>query len=227
MSFGIRLTVIPLNKRQETFVMPLNVSGKKMVYAALVVVLVAVVGVGWKLTARSSYESADYSIVESDAPFEIRDYPDLMLVTTAMKSQGGDGSFGRLFRYISGENEDEIKVAMTTPVFMEPEGQNTNGQMGFVVPKMVSLERIPNPTGEGVQIQKRDSGRFAVIRFSGRMDEDSMAENEEKLRKWIVTKGLSGYEDFESAGYDPPWTPNTFRRNEILIRLKQEAADPD
>ncbi len=207
--------------------MPLNVSGKKMVYVALVVVLMAVVGVGWKLTARSSYESADYSIVESDASFEIRDYPDLMLVTTAMNSQGGDGSFGRLFRYISGENEDEIKVAMTTPVFMEPEGPNTNGQMGFVVPKKVSLERIPNPTGEGVQIQKREGGRFAVIRFSGRMDEDSMAENEEKLRKWIDTRGLSGCEDFESAGYDPPWTPNPFRRNEILIRLKQEAADPD
>ena len=227
MSFGIRLAVISLNKSQETFVMPLNVSGKKMVYVALVVVLVAFVGVGWKLTARSSYESANYSIVESDSPFEIRDYPDLMLVTTAMKSQGGDGSFGRLFRYISGENEDEIKVAMTTPVFMEPEGKNTNGQMGFVVPKMVSLDRIPNPTGEGVQIQKRGSGRFAVIRFSGQMDEDSMAENEEKLRNWIVTKGLSGSEDFESAGYDPPWTPNPFRRNEILIRLKQEAADPD
>ena len=200
--------------------MKLSVSGKKIVYLVLLLMLVAVVSVSWKLTARTSYESAAYSVVESYGPFEIRDYPDLMLVTTAMKSQGSDGSFGRLFRYISGENEDEIKVAMTTPVFMEPEGQNTNGRMGFVVPEKVSSERIPNPTGEGVQIQKRERGRFAVIRFSGRMNEDAMAENEEKLRQWIITRSLSACEGFESAGYDPPWTPNPFRRNEILIRLK-------
>jgi hypothetical protein len=33
-------------------------------------------------------------------------------------------------------------------------------------------------------------------------------------------KGLTGDGDAEFAGYDPPWTPGPFRRNEILIRLK-------
>ena len=187
-------------------VMKLKLTGKKM-----------------RMTARTSYESAAYSVVESDGPFEIREYPDLMLVTTGMKSEGSDGSdgsFGRLFGYISGGNDDDLKVAMTTPVFMEPEGRGTAGQMGFVIPEKVSSKHIPNPTDETVQIQKRASGRFAVIRFSGRMDQESKAKNAEKLRQWIETKGRSGSDAVEFAGYDPPWTPNPFRRNEILIRLQ-------
>ena len=191
-----------------------------MVYAAILILLVAMASVGLRMTARSSYESAAYSLLESDGSFEIREYPDLMLVTTPMKSQGSDGSFGRLFGYISGGNDNDLKVAMTTPVFMEPEGQETDGQMGFVLPEKVSSELIPNPTDETVQIQKRGGGRFAVIRFSGRMDQESKVKNEEKLHQWIDAKGLPASDSVEFAGYDPPWTPNPFRRNEILIRLQ-------
>ncbi|MBC7968479.1 MAG: heme-binding protein [Fuerstia sp.] len=200
--------------------MRLKVTRKSILYFAIVVAFIAIAGVGWKLTARTSYESAEYSVVESDGPIELREYPDLMLVTTPMKSQGSDGSFGRLFRYISGENDNKRQVAMTTPVFMEPAGQDRDGQMGFVVPAKVSEGRIPDPVDENVGIQKRNGGRFAVIRFSGRMDPDSIAENERKLRTWIDSKGLSGIDVVEFAGYDPPWTPNPFRRNEILIRLQ-------
>ncbi len=200
--------------------MKLKLTGKKVVYLTIVIALALIIGVGWKVTARTSYESAAYRVLESDGSFEIREYPDLVLVTTPMKSQGSDGSFGRLFGYISGRNENNLKVAMTTPVFMEPEGRDSVGQMGFVVPENVSSQPIPNPTDKAVQIKNRNGGRFAVIRFSGRMDEESIAENEGKLRKWIVARGLSDSDGFEFAGYDPPWTPNPFRRNEILIRLK-------
>lgn len=147
-------------------------------------------------------------------------YPDLMLVITPMKSQGNDGSFGRLFRYISGANDDERKVAMTTPVFMEPEKQDRDGQMGFVVPAKVAAGHIPDPVDEAVRLQKRNGGRFAVIRFSGRLDADSIAENEAKLQTWIGSKAFRGTDAVEFAGYDPPWTPNPLRRNEILIRLR-------
>jgi hypothetical protein len=204
----------------ESIVMKLRVTGKNVVNFAIVLIFVAVVGVGWKLTARTSYESADYRVVESDGQIEVREYSDLMLVTTPMKSQGSDGSFGRLFGYISGENDNELKVAMTTPVFMEPAEQNRGGQMGFVVPAKVSAERIPLPVDESIQIQKRNGGRFAVLRFAGRIDDQSVAENEKKLRQWIDARELAPTEDVEFAGYDPPWTPGPFRRNEVLIRLQ-------
>ena len=197
-----------------------------MAYLIVALIVVVIAYFGWKVTSRSAYESAEYNVLESDGSFEVREYPDLMLVTTTSKfqSQGNDGSFGRLFRYISGGNENGQKVAMTTPVFMEPEnkqtaGKKTDSQMGFVIPKKIAAESIPEPSNENVQIQKRNGGRFAVLRFAGRMNDETQATAEDKLRKWMDSKGLIGGDTIEFAGYDPPWTPGPLRRNEILIRL--------
>ena len=196
-------------------------SVKKMIYLTIAAVLVVVVYFGWKLTSRSAYENAEYTVLESDDSFEIREYPDLMMATTDMKqeSQGNDGSFMRLFGYISGENEPKQKVAMTTPVFMERDTAAAEGQMGFVLPKQVAEQNIPDPTDDKVEIRKRAGGRFAVIRFAGRMDSKAIAAAEDKLRNWMKEKGLVGDGETELAGYDPPWTPGPLRRNEALIRL--------
>jgi DNA gyrase inhibitor GyrI len=198
-------------------------TGKKMAYLIAAVAVVVIAYFGWKMTSRNAYESAEYTVLDADGSFEVRDYPDLMLVTTSstIQSQGNDGSFGRLFQYISGKNQDDRKVAMTTPVFMEPESEETNGQMGFVIPKDIAAASVPEPSSEDVQIQKRSGGRFAVVRFAGRMNEETKVNAEEKLRKWMDSKGLQGGDQIEFAGYDPPWTPGPFRRNEILIRLSQ------
>ena len=176
---------------------------------------------GWKLTSRNAYESAEYRVVASADSIEIREYPDLMLATTSMqfRSQGDDGSFMRLFRYISGANEQQQKVAMTTPVFMERENGLAQGQMGFMVPKHYATDQIPAPSSDRVQIRKRLAGRFAVIRFAGRINQQTVQANENKLRDWMATNGQIGDRRADVAGYDPPWTPGPFRRNELLIRL--------
>src|SRR5512135_2412641 len=85
-------------------------------------------------TVRAGYESAPYKVVRSDGEFELRDYPALTVVETPMArgSNGSDGSFNRLFRFITGGNEAKQKLAMTTPVFMS--GGETNATMAFVLP---------------------------------------------------------------------------------------------
>ena len=196
-------------------------AGKLMIYAGVVTVL-ALAYFGWKLTARGAYESAEYTVLDSASPFETREYPDLIVATTNMQFdlRGGDGSFMRLFRYIGGANDRQTKIAMTTPVFIEAEANDTDGQMGFVIPRKVTQQRIPEPSSDNVQIRKRVGGRFAVIRFAGRIKGDSFTKAEQKLRNWMDDRGLIGDGDAEFAGYDPPWTPGPLRRNEILIRLK-------
>ncbi len=194
-----------------------------MIYFGLTAILLVLLFFGWKLTARSAYESAAYTVVESASPFEIRDYPDLMLVMTDSKAQPAnkDKRFMKLFRYIQGANQQEQKVSMTTPVFMDPETENASGKMAFVIPQKNTAEGIPEPTGDNVRIQKRKGGRFAVYRFNGRLNKKTTAKSEQKLRAWIKEKGLNHKGTMEAAGYDPPWTPGPFRRNEILIRLAQ------
>ena len=194
---------------------------KLMNYAGIIIIL-AIGYFGWKFTARGAYESAEYTVLDSVGPFETREYSELCLATTntTLQMQGNDGSFMRLFRYISGANEDDQKIAMTTPVFIDGERNDTDGQMGFVIPRKVAEQSIPEPSSDDVRIRARSGGRFAVIRFAGRVQNDSFAKAEKELRNWIEDNGLIGHDDAEFAGYDPPWTPGPFRRNEVLIRLK-------
>src|SRR6056297_646585 len=122
---------------------------KKMVWFCLTAGFALVGVVVFSVSARAEYESAEYKVLESDGRIEIREYPDLMLASTeaAFNAQGNDGSFSRLFRYISGANEQKQKIAMTTPVFMEGQSDASKGKMGFVVPKEVAASGIPAPKG--------------------------------------------------------------------------------
>lgn len=176
---------------------------------------------GWKMTSRSAYESAEYTTEISDGAFEVRRYPDLWLASTPSKfdTQGGDGGFMRLFRYISGNNQNQQKIAMTTPVFMEPAGDQEPEQMGFVLPKTVAEGDIPEPSQSDVHLKQRLGGKFAVHRFSGRLNRQTMQKAEEQLRDWMSKNNLSSSAATEMAGYDPPWVPGPFRLNEVLIRL--------
>ena len=95
--------------------------------------LVVLAALAWSVTARAGYESAPYEVIESDGNIEIREYPDLVLASTEAKfdARGNDGSFMRLFRYISGNNESDQKIEMTTPVFMEPRQPGIEGPDGL------------------------------------------------------------------------------------------------
>ena len=202
---------------------------KRMIYFTSVAALIAVGVFVFNRTTRAGYESAEYKVIESDGEYEVREYPDLMLVATRTKidAQGRDGSFMKLFRYISGANESDQKISMTTPVFMENDKADSEVQMGFVMPKEVAVEGVPDPTGPDVTVNKRTGGRFAVLRFSGRLNAKLAKESEAKLRAWMKTKNLEADDSadssgVESASYDPPFTPGPLRRNEVLIRLKDE-----
>ena len=109
---------------------------------------------------------------------------------------------------------------MTIPVFMEFEAEDDQGQMGFVIPREIAGQRVPEPSNKDIKVCKRLGGRFAVIRFAGQMDSESVAQAEHKLRNWMTESGLVGEGASECAGYDPPWTPGAWRRNEVLIRLQ-------
>ena len=158
-------------------------------------------------------ETPDYKVLSQDGKFEVREYPALTLVRTA----SGDGDFMRLFRYISGSNEAEQKIAMTAPVLMKHQGENTG--MSFIVPKDVAAKEVPAPKDSAVVADSLPAGRFAVYRYSGGRNEANEQEALGKLREW------AGRQQFEVTGdplfgyYDPPWIPPFMRRNEVMLRI--------
>ncbi len=193
---------------------------RKSVWISVTVVLLVLVGVAFVSTSRAGYESASYQVIEKKGKFEIRQYDSHQVVATSMKSSGQNGSFGRLFQYISGRNEGEQKIAMTTPVFLPANASGTAQEMQFVIPASVAKEGAPAPSQSGVKVKTMTGGKFAVLRYSGRFEGEQRRKSLEKLRALVKERGLKTTGNPIFAGYDPPWTPGVMRRNEVLIRLQ-------
>jgi len=171
-------------------------------------------------TTRNGYESAPYKVVRTDGKFELRDYPSLAVVETPMAASGNsdDGSFMRLFRFITGANEAKQKIAMTTPVFMS--GSDSNATMAFMLPAKLDAATVPKPADGAVTVRELPGGRFAVLRFSGGRNAKQEAATLARLQIWLAAQGLKTSTPPVYAYFDPPWTPSFLRRNEVMLRIE-------
>jgi DNA gyrase inhibitor GyrI len=186
--------------------------------AGLFLVLIAVVLAMVSCQAsRMGYESAPYSAVRTEGAFEVRDYPALTVVETAMSNQSADGSFGRLFSFITGRNATQQKISMTTPVFMSDSGPVRT--MAFVMPASLGAGKVPAPTDGALSVRELPAGRFAVLRFRGGRSPAKEQESLERLKAWLATQRLPVSSDPVYAYFDPPWTPPFLRRNEVMLRI--------
>jgi DNA gyrase inhibitor GyrI len=150
----------------------------------------------------------------------VRDYPALTVAETPMAGNrnGDDGSFMRLFGFITGKNEAKKKIAMTTPVFMS--NNETNTTMAFVMPAKMKSGSVPQPADDSVTVRELAAGRFAVLRFSGGRNAKQEAESLNRLKAWMETEGLSVLSPPVYGYFDPPWTPSFLRRNEVMLRTE-------
>lgn len=192
---------------------------KVLVIFCILAVAVILMLVGCKAT-RGSYESAPYKVVRSEGKFELRDYPALTVVETPMERTGNgtDGSFKRLFRFITGGNEAKEKIAMTTPVFMS--SSDSNATMAFVMPMKMKAGEVPKPSDSSVKVRELPAGRFAVLRYSGGRNAKKETETLVRLKTWMAAKGFSVMSPPVYGYFDPPWTPAFLRRNEVMLRTE-------
>lgn len=167
--------------------------------------------------SRGSTESPAYRVVRGDGDFEIREYPALRLAKTGMASDM-DGSFMRLFGYITGKNERSESIAMTTPVLIDR--KQGAGSMSFIVPQATLEKGVPQPKSEQVRIDDLAAGQFAVHRFKGTSKGKNEAAALTALRDWCSKQKLTTQGEPLFAYYDPPWTPAFLCRNEVLLRVK-------
>lgn len=190
---------------------------KRLLWILPVLLLLAGTGCAWLYNnSRASTETPVYKVTKTDGAFELRKYPDLKLAKTGMASDM-DGSFMRLFGYISGKNEREEKIAMTTPVLIDRSANA--GSMSFIVPKAVEANGAPKPKADAVKVEAWKGGTLAVHRFDGSARGKNEAEAVQKLRAWCSDQKLTTEGEPVFAYYDPPWTPSFLRRSEVMIRV--------
>ncbi|MEM7645365.1 MAG: heme-binding protein [Pseudomonadota bacterium] len=188
-------------------------------------------------------EELKYQVIEKDSSFEIRQYEPYISAEVTLEGNYRDIQ-GDLFRilagYIFGKNQKKQKISMTTPVVMGSEDNKKSEKiamtapvhmrpqegnrwtMAFSMPNKYSMDTLPEPLDQRVQLREVNKKIFAVIRFSGAYDniEKRMAKAK-KLEAWLSEKNKYkkvGTHTF--AGYDPPFTLPFLRRNEVMIEIK-------
>ncbi len=186
-------------------------------------------------------EEAEYNVLHEEDGFELREYESHILAETTVAGEfenAGNEAFGRLFKYISGNNKQQQKVAMTSPVGQVPSGQKIemtspvsqqkqDGKwiVSFMMPASFTLETTPEPKDPNVSIREVPARLIAAVRYSGFWSEENYRRNLAKLQDWIDNNRLTPLGEPIWARYNPPFMPWFLRRNEILIPVASPESD--
>ncbi len=163
-----------------------------------------------------AYEEANYDVVLSKDTYEIRKYSDRLAVQVI--SVTGNSSFRKLFNYISGNNERNEEIKMTTPVTeMEKSGNMT---MQFYLPSNFNKDNVPNPSRPDVEIINIEGGFYAVITYSGRASDNNFIKHKKILEQELKKDNISIKGPAIKATYNGPFTLPMMRRNEAMFKVE-------
>jgi hypothetical protein len=154
---------------------------------------------------------------------ELRAYPAHRVVSVDVQAgleEAGTLGFGPLVGYISGRNEHSQRVAMTSPVLLQPRNVDRH-VVSFVLPEEWWTKDAPVPSSNRVWIEDRPEVTMAAIRFRGMWKEARVLEREEALRHVLHTQGIQITGGPLFARYDPPAVPGFLRRNEVLLPVSR------
>ena len=172
-----------------------------------------------------------------DGAVEYRLYQSFIVAETEIigleswKDASNEG-FRRLFKYITGDNNGEEKIAMTAPVQQskiqaedvvfnqaEPLTTKSGWKVGFMLPSSYSIVDAPMPEDERIEIRTVPEKLVAAIRYSGRWTTRNFDKYESRLMAALMEENIEILGESETAFYNPPFVPPFMRRNEILVEV--------
>lgn len=181
-------------------------------------------------------EEAEYTVLLKEERLEVRRYARQIVAETVVDAEfedAGSEAFGRLFKYISGNNQSQQEIAMTAPVGQVAEGQEIEmtapvGQtqvdgkwvVSFMMPGSFTMDSTPKPMDERIVLRRVPERTMAAVRYSGFWSESGYQKNKSRLEKWIDEKGYIATGAPVWARYNAPFMPWFLRRNEVLIRIE-------
>jgi len=136
------------------------------------------------------------------------------------KNKPSSKMFMKLFRYISGVNDQTKEIKMTAPVLSKLkllENNIINMQMCFYLEKK-HQDNPPNPADKDITVGKKKEMTVLVHTFGGyaMMDRTWIREAEKFKTKLKKTSNSINFSEFYTAGYDSPWKFWN-RTNEVMF----------
>jgi DNA gyrase inhibitor GyrI len=161
-----------------------------------------------------AYEEANYEVVKENQKYEIRKYPDrLVIETNSIKGNG----FRKLFNYISGNNEKNQEIKMTVPVTQEI--KNGNMTMQFYLPLKFNKDNAPKPSNSEIKVLTIEGGYYAAIKYSGRSSDKNFLKNKDILEKELKQDNIIILSPPIRASYNSPFTLPMLKRNEVMYKV--------
>lgn len=159
------------------------------------------------------YETQKYEVVKQIENIEIRFYP-----PSLMAKVNSGGGFSKLFQYISGKNDKNQKIAMTTPVHMTNE--NNKSTMEFVLPTKYTLDNIAIPNDKNIEVYNSKPGYYAAITYGGYSNSEKVKKNHYNLLNKLKTENFKVLNDKPVVlSYNSPYKVFN-RRNEVLVEIE-------
>ena len=176
----------------------------------------------------SAIESLGYQKLEEVEGIEIRRYDEHLLasvkVTGGFKS-ASNRAFRPLFKFISGDNASDTKIAMTAPVLQSPDVPANSWIVSFVMPSSFDLENIPVPTSAIVNVTAQPATTMAVIEYTGGWGRKLFRKHETKLLGALASTMYAPCGDTLWARHNSPMTPSFWRKNEIMVAICSSVSD--
>jgi len=178
--------------------------------------ILSIIILGLIITFKAmAYEEVNYETVKTNKVYEIRKYSDRLAIEAVTSNQ--DSGFRKLFNYISGNNETNEEIKMTTPVTQIKKKGNMT--MQFYLPTKFNKDNAPSPTNSDVQILNIKGGYYAVIRYSGRASDKNFIKHKDILKNELKKDDILILSAPIKATYNSPFTLPMFRRNEAMFEI--------
>lgn len=201
-------------------------------------ILLTLVAIALSLSAKATEEPPHQTLVK-EGKFELRQYEPTLVaeveITGDMRRAGNSG-FRPLADFIFGNNTARSKIEMTAPVtrvksekieMTAPVTRTMTDSdawtVAFVMPSEWTMETLPVPTNPDITIREVPGELMATIQFSGISREQTFETKQIALETWIADQGFEIIGPPRYAGYDAPWVPGPFRRNEVMIPVQPGA----
>lgn len=173
----------------------------------------------YAMKSQNGIEVYPFKVVKIYDTFEVRSYEATLFTSIKLKTsdykKGSSQGFSILAGYIFGGNDENKKIAMTSPVSMSLEDSMT---MMFMVPKNFNRENLPKPNASQIEFKEEPAKKMAAITFGGWANDEKIEAYKNQLINALDKEGLSYTNRFYFFGYNAPYEAIN-RKNEVVVEL--------
>ena len=188
----------------------------------IVIFVLAVLALsGWYLVPKF-LEQPSYKVMLKDGKIEIRQYDRILLQSVKVRGdqyQSIRQGFRPLVRFIGGKDRDGDKISMTAPVIQSAGDNEDDWVISFSMPSKYDMANLPAPQDSSIYTEDLEPMTAAVIKFSGKANEQILRNKIQTLLLWLEQAGYEVQSKPKYLFYNDPSTPGFLRRNEVMVQV--------